>query len=478
MNIIADELYLLVDAVQSFLWSYICLSALIFSLIYFSIKTNFVQFKLFKEIFVVFKKNIFTKLANSNQNKNNDKKTTPIQAFLISMAARVGSGNLAGVAVALHLGGAGSIFWMWVITLFGGIIALVENTLAQAYRQNNPEYKESFLGGTAYYILHGLHNKSLAKFFAIISVIYCGFATMFIQTSTVATSWNYTFDIPTYILALFLTAITASLVFGGIRRIIYWLKILFCLMIFLHLSVGIYFLIVHFDQVSYVFSKIFLDAFGINAVGGGFVGVAIITGFKRGLFSTAVGLGDSACASAMSNDTHPINQGLLQVLGTWIDSLVICTMTALIILLSGVDISTTTDIQLLQNAIAKDFGEFGHIFVAILVFLFVYTTLVANYFYSETNLLFLTKNENYLFIYRLLCLTCICCGAFLSPDFLWVCADFMMGVMLLCNLYAIYKLFPRVKFLLDDYLLQIKNGEKNPKWTYKTETLEKIAINK
>lgn len=476
MDFIADELYLLVDAIQSFLWSYICLTTLIISLIYFSIKTNFATFRLFKEVFVVFKTNLLHIFSPKSDSKS--KQTIlPIQAFLISMSARVGSGNLAGVAVALHLGGAGSIFWMWVISLFGAVIALIENSLAQAYRQKNPLHKECFLGGTAYYILYGLHNRALAKFFAIISILFCGLSTLFIQINTVSASWNYAFDIPNYILALLLTFITALMLFGGIQRISHWLAILFSTMLFLHIAVGVYFFVAHFDKVLSVFTDIFLSAFGLQQFNSALLAMSIIQGFKRGLFSNDLGIGNMPCAGSMSNDKHPINQGLLQIFGTWADSFVICTITAVVILLSGANIYTSAGVQVLHDAIASDFGEFGHIFVAIMVFLFVYTTLIANYVYSETNFLFLTKRDNYLLTYRLLCLLCISCGAFLYSDFLWNLADILMGVMCLCNLYAIYKLFPRAKFLIEDYIKQHKSGVRVPTWTYNIKELNKIKLN-
>lgn len=462
------NIYSIINATQSFLWSYLILIALIFFTIYFSIKTNFAIFRLFKEVFIATKKNILAKPEPNNR------AITPFQAFIISMSARVGSGNLAGVAIALHLGGAGAIFWMWVISFFGAVIALIENTLAQAYKQKNIDYKNYFFGGPAYYILYGLKNPKLAKFVAIISILFCGIASLFIQINTVSTSWNYAFDIPIYVLALLLTSLTALMLFGGIQLISKWLTILFSVMFCLHIFIGIYFIVINFDGVLTVLENIFLSAFGLQQFSSGFVGVAIIQGFKRGLFSNDLGIGNMPCAAAMSNDKHPVNQALLQVFGTWLDSFVICTISAVVILLSGANFQQSSGVQLLHDALAIDFGEFGHIMVAVMTFLFVYTTLIANYVYSETNFLFLTKNENSLLSYRLLCLSCVCGGAMLSVDFVWDFADIVMGLLCICNLYAIYKLFPKAKFLIEDYVWQRKNGIATPTWNYDITALNKI----
>ena len=450
-------------------WSYVLIVVLVFSAIYFTIKTHGVQFTMIGEM--------IKQLINSGEKKNLNgskpntqrKSVSSFQAFAVSIASRVGTGNLAGVATAIAVGGPGAVFWMWVIALLGASNAFIESTLAQLYKIKG---KDSFRGGPAYYIKYGIGNKLWANTFAVLISITFGLAYNSVQSNTIASAINESFGLAPWIIGIALTIMSVSIICGSIQRISRFSEIVVPIMALSYIILAIVILSLNITQIPTVLKLIVTEAFSIESTIGGGLGMAMLMGIKRGLFSNEAGEGSAPNVAATASVSHPVKQGLVQTLAVYTDTLIICTCTALIILCSGVFDSGADGIVLTQMAITHEVGPIGTHFVTIAIFFFAFTSIIGNYYYGETNIQFMTSNKWALWLYRGVVGAMVMIGAVASLDLVWALADITMGMMTICNLAAILVLGKYAIILLNDYRTQKLKGY-DP--TYHSSTIPQIA---
>ncbi|MEC5424391.1 alanine/glycine:cation symporter family protein [Virgibacillus sp. C22-A2] len=440
----------LVGEINEVLWSYLLIIILIGLGLWFTVKTGFVQFRYLPEMVRV----LFDKRTISAAGK---KGTSSFQAFAISAASRVGTGNLAGVASAVAIGGPGAVFWMWIIALLGAATGFVESTLAQVYKV--PE-KNQYRGGPAYYMEKGLKKRWLAVVFAITITFTYGLVFNSVQSNTISLAFAGQFDFNPNIMAVILVFLTAIVIFGGLRSIANVTQIIIPIVAVLYLGIAIYVLLINITAVPAMVSLIVANAFGIREVAGGGFGAAIMMGIKRGLFSNEAGMGSAPNAAATAEVSHPVKQGFIQALGVFFDTILICSATAFILISAGgYEGSEADGIQLTQNAFAFHIGDWAGIFIAIAIFLFAYSSILGNYFYGENNIAYIKESKVALFIYRIAVLGMVVFGAVATFDLVWALADLTMGIMALINLYAITKLFKIANRVLQDYMEQRKAGK-------------------
>lgn len=440
----------IVGEVNGVLWSYVLITVLIGLGLWFTIKTKFVQFRYLPEMFRV----LFDKRSLSAEGK---KGTSSFQAFAISAASRVGTGNLAGVASAIAIGGPGAVFWMWIIALLGAATAFVESTLAQVYKV--PE-KNQYRGGPAYYMEKGLKNRWLGIIFAITITFTYGLVFNSVQSNTISLAFANEFDFSKNIMGIILVILTAMVIFGGLKSIANVTQYIVPIMAILYIILAVYILIVNIAVVPDLISVIFSNAFGIREIAGGGFGAAIMQGIKRGLFSNEAGMGSAPNAAATAEVTHPAKQGLIQSLGVFFDTILICSATGFIIISAGgYQGSSFEGVQLTQNAFQTHIGDWASIFIAVAIFLFAYSSILGNYYYGENNIGFIKESKVALFLYRIAVLGMVIFGAVVSFDLVWALADLSMAIMALINLYAITKLFKIANRVLQDYQRQRKEGK-------------------
>ena len=438
--------------------------------IWFTFRTRGVQFRMFGEMLRL--------LCNSTDNdshKDNGthKRVSSFEAFAVSLASRVGTGNLAGVATAIVIGGPGAIFWMWVMALIGSVNTFVECTLAQLFKTHG---EDSFIGGPAYYIMKGLHKHWFACIFAIASIGQFGLTNNMVQANTISSAFTQAFGFSPQIMAIALTSITIAVIFGGIQRIAKVCSVIVPVMALGYLAIAIWIIITNITMIPSVLSLIVKSAFGLDQAIGGTVGAAITMGFKRGIFSNEAGEGSAPNAAATANVSHPVKQGLIQTLGVFTDTLIVCSCTAFIILCSGLYNCGQNGIELTQVALSSHIGEIGKTIIAIAILFFAFSSVIGNYYYGECNVAFLCNGKSYTKTaiqgYRVILGIIVFFGSLMTIDIVWAMVDFFMVIMTSCNLIAITFLGKYAVRLLDDYKQQRKNG-KNPE--YKAETCPEIA---
>ena len=442
--------------INDLLWSYILIISLLGCAIWFTWKTGFVQFRLLKEMV-----RLLTESVGTSQ--NGERQISSFQAFAVSLASRVGTGNLAGVATAVAVGGPGSVFWMWLIALLGSASAFIESTLAQLYKIRG---KDSFIGGPAYYMQKGLRMRWMGVLFAILISITFGFAFNSVQSNTMCAAWEQAFQVDHRVMGIGVTILTLCVIFGGIQRIASVSSVVVPVMAVGYILLAFGIVLFNITELPSVFRQIFASAFQWDAAGGGMVGAALMQGIKRGLFSNEAGMGSAPNVAATAQVTHPVKQGLIQALGVFTDTLVICSCTAFIILFSGVPLDGSVNgIQLTQQALSHEVGSFGHIFVAVAILLFAYSSILGNYYYGEANIRFITQRKSVLMVYRLLVAGMVLFGSLASLDLAWSLADVTMALMTLCNLVAIVLLSHQAFLLLQDYRSQKRAGIQDPIFT-------------
>ncbi|MGP5408192.1 alanine/glycine:cation symporter family protein [Psychrobacter celer] len=440
-------------------WYGLLMFVLIGAGLYFTVVTRFIQFRHFGHMWKL--------LRVSNQGRKNGG-ISSFEALMTSLAARVGTGNLAGVAIAIYLGGPGAVFWMWMTALVGMSTSFIESTLAQAYKV--PHNDNVYRGGPAYYIEKGLGKRWLAIFFSLCLLVAFGLAFNGVQSNTIAQATNEAFGVPTWMTGLVLVALVAPVVFGGLRSVARIAGKIVPIMAILYILLALFIIITNLSQFPAAIALIVKSAFGFEQAAGGVIGYgiaqAMINGIKRGLFSNEAGMGSApnAAATAKSHPDHPAVQGFMQMLGVFMDTLVICTATAAIIILSGVvDPNVEQEgIQLTQLALSQYVGDLGIIFVAIAIFFFSFTSIIANYSYGESNLEFISGAKNakvMIMIFRFMVLGMVFIGAIASLPAIWNFADLSMGMMALVNLVAILLLSPVALRILRDYERQIQEGK-------------------
>ena len=426
----------IVNFLNSILWGKnLLVVLLIFSGVFFTFKTNFVQIRFFKHMIAL----LYEKSDNNNQN------LSPFQAFCISTATRVGAGNLAGVVSAISIGGAGSIFWMWVVAFLGSATAFIETTLAIIFREQDKN--GTFFGGPCFFLKNGLGKKSWGIAFVFTGII-CWAGVLQVVSNSVTESFNVAFNLNPFIMAGLLTLMAAIVIFGKTDKTAKILDKVVPLMAFLYLAIVFFIIIKNFNLLPDVFTRIFSEAFGIRQGVGGTVGAIVMQGVKRGLFSNEAGTGSAPCAAASANVSHPVQQGLIQSLGVFVDTFVICTATALVMLLTKESIiQNLNGMELLQKSFNYHLGStFGEIFVAIILFLFCFSTLLGICFYGKVNVKFLTDKEIGQTCFKIFALSMIFIGGIQQNIFMWNLADLGLALMTIINLSGV---FPLSKFAFD-----------------------------
>ena len=445
-----------IGAINEVLWSYILIIMLLGCAIWFTLRGKFVQFRMIGEMVRL--------LGDSTQKAaGGEKHISSFQAFAVSLASRVGTGNLAGVATAVAVGGPGAVFWMWLIALLGSSSAFVESTLAQLYKVKG---KDSFIGGPAYYMERGLGWRWMGVLFAVLISITFGFAFNSVHSNTICAAWENSFGIDHQWMGLGITALTLLTIFGGIQRIARVSSIVVPIMALGYIALALGIVLFNITELPGVIRTIVSSAFGWEQALGGTVGAALMQGIKRGLFSNEAGMGSAPNVAATAHVTHPVKQGLIQALGVFSDTLIICTCTAFIILFSGVPLDGSLNgVQLTQEALSSEVGSAGGIFVAMAILLFAFSSIIGNYYYGEANIRFITARPSVLLVYRLLVGGMVLFGALASLDLVWSLADVTMGLMTICNLIAIALLSKQAFLLLQDYVQQKRSGTKSPLFT-------------
>lgn len=430
------------------IWTYILIALLIGLGLYFTFRMNFVQFRLIGEMI---------RLLKEGSPGKEKKGITSFQAFTISTASRVGTGNLAGVALAIAVGGPGAVFWMWLIALVGAASSFVESTLAQIYKvKDGSRYR----GGPAYYMEKALNARWMGILFAIIITLCFGLVFNAVQTNTITLAFQNAFGMDRLIMGVFVAGTLAAIIFGGVRRIAKVTSFLVPLMAILYLLVALFVMLKNVTLIPSVFKMIFTHAFGLEAAFGGGLGAAIMQGIKRGLFSNEAGMGSAPNAAATADTSHPVKQGLIQTLSVFTDTLLICSATAFMILFSGAHLdSNLTGIELTQMALGTHLGSWAIGFVAISLFLFAYSSLIGNYYYGETNIQFIRDSKLGVNIYRFAVLGMVLFGAVAEIQIVWDLADLFMALMALINLIAIALLGKFAFSALKDYQRQKKEGK-------------------
>ncbi|MBQ8456746.1 MAG: alanine:cation symporter family protein [Prevotella sp.] len=444
----------IINQVNDLLWGYVIIAVLVGCGVWFTVRMRFVQFRMLGEM---------VRLLNDSpvKVKGQERHISSFQAFTVSLASRIGTGNLAGVATAIVVGGPGAVFWMWVMALFGAATAFVESTLGQLYKLR---HSESFIGGPAYYIQRGLHCRWMAVLFAILITVTFGLANNSVQTNTICGAMEGAFGWNPTIVGIVLMVLTLLVVFGGIQRIARVSSILVPLMALGYLILALVIIVMNIHLIPHVFKVIIESAFGLEQAVGGTVGAAIMNGVKRGLFSNEAGEGSAPNAAATAAVSHPVKQGFIQALGVFTDTLVVCSCTAFIILISGFyEHPQLNGIMLTQEALESQVGPLGPIFIALAILMFAYSSMIGNYYYGEANIRFMTNRPIVLTVYRILSGgVMVMLGALLSLNTVWSIIDFCMALLTACNLVAIILLGKYVFRLLDDYTSQRQRGIKSP----------------
>lgn len=438
----------IVNDANNVLWTYILIILLLVAGLYFSFGTKFVQIRLFPEMFRLIV-----------EKREGESGVSPFQAFTISAASRVGTGNITGVALAIGVGGPGAVFWMWIIAILGMATAFIESTLAQVYKVKDGN---TFRGGPAYYMQKALGQRKLGIIFGILLTLSFGFIFNAVQSNTIATSVGEAFHIKPYIIGILLVVLTAMIIFGGVHRIVKVTQVLVPVMAVFYLAVALFVIVTNLTEIPAVFKLIFTQAFGLQEAAGGAIGAAIMQGVRRGLFSNEAGMGSVPNAAATANTSHPAKQGLVQSLGVFFDTIMICSATAFIIILAGLyNTGESNGIILTQNSLAVHVGGWAPYFIAVAIIFFAFSSIVGNYYYGESNIEFMNAHKGWMFSYRILVLAMVMFGSIAQVQLVWNLADLFMGLMAIINI-TIILLLGKIAFLvLDDFTKQKKAG-KNP----------------
>jgi AGCS family alanine or glycine:cation symporter len=442
-----------INSLNLLLWNYILIASLLVVGIYFTFRTGFAQIRYLKHSFSI--------LSSQKQEKHKHH-VSSFEVLSTSMASVVGVGSIAGMSIAIHLGGPGSIFWVWVISLMGMSTSLVEHTLGQVYKRKSGD--GMFIGGPAYYIWSGLKNKPLAYVFSAVVLIVYGLIFNSVQANTIGASFQHAFNIDAKITALALVVFSALIIYGGLRRIIKVSSILVPVMGAFYLIITFTVIILNIKEVPAIFLLIIKSAFGIKEVTAGIVSYgflqAVVVGVKRALFSTEAGMGSTPNITASAYVKHPVRQGLVGMLGVFFVAFIICTSTAILVL--STDAYKSSDlqgIQIAQASLGVFLGDFAVYALSLAIFIFGFTSIIGNYSYAEHNLDFLKGNLIHRHILRIIFLLTVYFGTLASLNTVWNLADVFMGIMILINLYALVKLSDIAIRTIKHYKKELKDGK-------------------
>lgn len=436
----------IVSVGNDILWSYVIIVLLITIGVYFTLRTKFVQIRFFRDML---------RLIVKKSNGSDGNTISSFQAFCISTASRVGTGNLAGVAIAVAIGGPGAVFWMWLIAIIGSATGFVESTLGQIYKVKD---KNGFRGGPAYYMEKALHMRWLGVIFAMLITISFGLVFNSVQANTIAAALHEAFGIQTSVVGVVLAILTTIIVFGGLKRLAKITEWMVPIMAGGYILLALYIMLTNLAALPKVFSLIFTSAFDMQAATGGGIGAVMLTGIKRGLFSNEAGMGSIPNAAATADVAHPVEQGLVQAFGVFVDTLMVCSATAFIIMLSGSMGQGLTGVALLQAALSEHMGVWAKSFIAVIVFLFAFSSIIGNYYYGQTNIEFIKTSPTWILIYRIFVVGMVLFGALAKISFVWDLADLFMALMALMNIIVIGMLGKYAFAALRDYTKQKKAG--------------------
>ena len=453
----------IIGAISGFMYSKLLIVILLAGGLYFTVRTRFVQFRFLGESIKV----VLEKPAKEGS-------VSSFQALMVSTASRVGTGNIVGVASAICLGGYGAVFWMWVIAIVGGASAYVESTLAQIYKRRHPD--GTSYGGPAYYIEAALGSRPLALVFAVSMLLtYAGGFNMLASYNLQSTFSAYSFYDPAtspWIIGGILAVVVGFCLLGGGKRIVAATSTIVPFMGAIYILVALLITVMNIGLLPTVFANIFSDAFNFTAIFGGFAGSCVMQGIKRGLFSNEAGVGSAPNAAAAAEVSHPVKQGLVQMLSVFIDTILICTATAMMCLCSGVAPSADlAGAPYVQAALQNSLGAVGPIFITVSMILFAFTTLLGNFYYVDNLIIYIMKkvpSKTFMTAFRVLGAVVIFIGAGLSMGLVWDIADVLMGIMAIINIPVIIILGKPALAALEDYAKQKKAG-KNP--VFKAETV-------
>ncbi len=447
----------LLTKLNDFMYTYVLIFMLVSVGIYFTVKTRGVQFRLVKD-------GIRSMMERAKRDESGERKVSSFQALMISTASRVGTGNIAGIATAIAAGGPGAVFWMWVTALLGGSSAFVESTLAQIYKVKK---NGQFRGGPSYYMERALGKRWLGILFSVLLITCFAYGFNGLQAYNMSSAMEY--YIPNYsqtkgpvVAGLVIAFATAVVIFGGVHRIGFLSSVIVPVMAGLYILLGVITMIMNITEIPAIFALIFKEAFDAQAIMGGFAGSAVVIGIKRGLFSNEAGMGSAPNASASADVEHPVNQGLVQVVSVFIDTILVCSATAMILFTSGVEgVSGVLDgIPFVQAAVKATVGEIGTHFITFSIFAFAFSSVIGNYFYAESNILFIKNSKFLLFCFRITCVAAVFLGAQADFSLVWNLADVSMGCMAIVNIIAIFLLRETAMAALDNYEELKRQGKK------------------
>ncbi len=449
----------IIDGLNGIIWSqFVLIPLLLLTGLYFTVRTKFLQIRMLPEM--------VRSLTAKQESEDTENSISSFEAFTVGLASRVGTGNLAGVAIAIVVGGPGAVFWMWLVAILGSVSAFIESTLAQLYKVEDEEV--TFRGGPAYYMRDGIGSKAMGVAFAILISLCFGLIFNAVQANTIAHATTNAFSgvdpqVFSLLIGIGLVLLAGYILFGGSKRIADFTSKMVPFMAVLYLLIAAVVIVLRINQVPEVLSMIFSNAFTGQAVAGGSVGTVIIMGVKRGLFSNEAGMGSAPNAAASATTDHPARQGLIQAFGVYIDTLIICSATAFIILSSGIELdpSATDGISITMNALSSVVGNWATYFLLIAIFFFAFSSILGNYFYAQSNIEYLFEGEKGVKIFKVFVLVMVLFGANASSDIVWALADLFMGAMAILNIVAILILGKQSLYLLKDFESQLKEG-KNP----------------
>ena len=451
----------LITQINDAIWGYVLIGVLIICGIWFTWKTKGVQFRMVGEMLRLLADSATSGTDSLSDKDKNHKHISSFQAFAVSVATRVCTGNLAGVATAIAIGGPGAVFWMWVIALIGSATAFIESTLGQLYKQRQ---KDSFVGGPAYYIKRGLHCNWMAYLFAVLITITFGLSYNSIQSNTICGAMYEAFGWNPLLVGSILSVVALIIIFGGLQRIANVSAVMVPLMAIGYFVLVMVIIIMNIEHIPHVLKVIITNAFGLEQGVGGTIGATIMNGVKRGLFSNEAGEGSAPNVAAAATVSHPVKQGLIQALGVFTDTLLVCSCTAFMILISGLySTPELNGIALTQAALNSEIGAFGPTFIAIAILLFAFSSIIGNYYYGEANIRFMTSSNAVLTVYRVFSGgVLVMFGAMASLEIVWNLGDLCMAMLTACNLVAIVRLGKYAFRLLEDYRQQKRSGIKEP----------------
>ncbi|NMH64753.1 alanine/glycine:cation symporter family protein [Shewanella salipaludis] len=443
----------IVNFLNALLWGKLLVYGLVGAGLYFTLRLAFIQLTHFGHSIKV--------LAMSRDGCESG--LSSFQVFCTSMAARVGAGNMAGVAVAIGAAGPGAVFWMWLIAVLGMATAMIESTLAQIYKVKDSDGQ--FRGGPAYYMEKGLGQRWMGILFSLFLILAFGLVFNAVQANTITGAMDKVFGFNPMYVGLALVVFSGFVITGGMRKVARVSEILVPVMALAYILVALMVVMSNLEQIPAIFSLVFKSAFGWQEAAAGGVAYSVAqamqAGIARGLFSNEAGMGSAAnvAASASPTPNHPASQGFVQMFGVFVDTIVICTATAAIILLSG-DLGTTDDgIRMTIGALSSHVGDWGGAFIAIAIFLFCFTSIIANYSYAETNVMFLSGNsKKALPLFRLCVLAMVMFGAMAKISLVWDLADVSMGLMATVNIVALLLLSGLAIRVINDYREQLNAG--------------------